>query len=136
MDRSAGFTLVELIMTMVIIGIISAVAIPRFFETSVFQDHGAANQVKAALRYGQKVAIAQRRTAGVAVTITADSTSNCGAELNATGNVDCVIRTGVAVDQTLPWTVNFYARGNPDGAASVVVGTTTINIEAETGYVH
>jgi len=68
MNRSAGFTLVELIMTMIIIGILAAVAIPRFFDTDVFRARGFADEVQATLRYAQKVAIAQHRLVCVAVT--------------------------------------------------------------------
>jgi hypothetical protein len=45
---------------------------------------------------------------------------------------------GGAFNQTTPWTITFNALGQrvPNAATSVVVGTTTINIELETGYVH
>ena len=55
-------------MTMVIIGIIAAVAAPRFFDSNVFQSRGFADQVQATLRYAQKAAIAQRRFVCVAFT--------------------------------------------------------------------
>lgn len=134
-ERQAGFTLVELIMTMVILGIIAAVAMPRFFDTNVFQERGAADQVKAALRYGQKVAIAQR--GAVSVNITAAANSDCGTVLTG-GNVNCVISDSVTVVPALPMAVTFNAGGQPvpNAEVSVVVGTTTITIEAETGYVH
>jgi len=43
----------------------------------------------------------------------------------------------VAVAPALPQAIVFDALGRPvpNAAASIVVGTTTINIEAETGYV-
>lgn len=127
--------MVELIMTVVMIGIVAAMAAPRFFDNNVFQERGAANQVQAALRYGQKVAIAQRRN--VSVNISAAAISNCGAEL-AGGNIDCKISNSVNVDPALPQTVTFNALGQPvpNAAAAIAVGTTTITVEAETGYVH
>src|SRR5450759_481254 len=67
-DNQRGFSLVELIMVMVIIGILAAVAAPRFFNANVFQSRGFADQVQASLRYAQKEAIAQHRNVCVAMT--------------------------------------------------------------------
>lgn len=133
-----GFTLVELIMTLIVVGVISAVAIPRFFDTNIFQSRGAADQVKAALRYAQKVAIAQHRPVHAAIS---QGSSGCAAAL-AGGHVDCAIPVAV-VSQTF-W---FNALGQLSDSAgtvtvngSVTVGAapnaTLISIDAETGYVH
>lgn len=65
--RQGGFTLVELVMTMVVVGILAAVVAPRFFDTDVFRSKGFADQVQATLRYAQKEAIAQHRNVCVAV---------------------------------------------------------------------
>lgn len=134
-DNQRGFTLVELIMTMVIVGILAVFVTPRFFDNNVFQERGAADQMKAALRYGQKVAIAQHKP--VAVNITSAGSSDCGTALTG-GNVNCVISNSVAVAPPLPKTVTFNALGQPvpNAADSITVGATNITIEAETGYVH
>ena len=127
--------MIELVMVMVIVGIIAAVAVPRFFDNNVFQERGAADQVKAALRYGQKIAIAQH--SNVSVTITGGANPDCGTQL-AGGNVNCIISNGVTVTPTLPKTVTFNALGQPvpNAADSITVGATAITIERETGYVH
>lgn len=129
-----GFTLVELITVLVIVGIVAVAAVPRFFDNDVFQARGAADQVVAALRYGQKVAIAQHRN--VTVNISAAANSNCGAILTGV-DINCVISNGVVVNPSLPQTFMFNALGQRVNAtASIAVGATTIRIEAETGYVH
>lgn len=123
-------------MVMVIVGILATFVAPRFFDANIFQSRGAADQVKAALRYGQKIAIAQRRNVDVA--ISSGAISDCGTQLVG-GNVVCVISSSVAVPVT---TMTFNALGQPvpNVAGSIIVGTvpnaTTISIEAETGYVH
>ena len=56
-----GFTLVELIAVIVIVGILGTFAAGRFFERANFDSVAFADQGTALLRYAQKVAIAQNR---------------------------------------------------------------------------
>ncbi len=128
-----GFSLVELITIIVILGILAVVAVPRFFDVNVFQERGTTDQIVAALRYGQKVAIAQHRN--VIVNISAAANPNCGTVLTG-GNVNCVVSNAVALAPASP-AVTFDALGRPvpNVAVLITVGTTPINIEAETGYV-
>lgn len=81
-EKHKGFTLVELITVLVVAGALAAVAIPRFFERTAFDDRAFRDQVVSTLRYAQKAAIAQRRF--VCVTFTANSVS-----LASGTNSDC-----------------------------------------------
>ena len=151
----AGFTLVELVMTMVIIGILAAVVAPRFFANNIFQSRGFADQVQASLRYAQKVAVAQRRVVCVAfdtaavpntLALTIDTNTPpdgaCDAPLQSlTDGANYVIRAhaGVAFGTTpAPINFNYNALGVPSPAQSLSItgATDGITIEPETGYVH
>lgn len=58
MSAQRGFTLVELILVLVVIGILAAVAGPRFFSREVFDERVYFEQALAAVRHAQKVAVA------------------------------------------------------------------------------
>lgn len=142
-SRQSGFTLVELVMTIIIIGVLAVVAVPRFFDSNVFQSRGFADQVTASLRYAQKVAIAQRRFVCAAFTndsveLTIGATAACGTALQSpTGEANYVVTAPAGVTfATQPADFSFDALGRPSTATSGTIGGSTITVEAETGYVH
>lgn len=69
--RQRGFTLIELIMVMVMLGVLAVFAAPRIFNSDDFYARGFHDETLALLRYAQKTAIAQRRT--VCVTFTSSA---------------------------------------------------------------
>lgn len=82
--RQHGFTLVELIVVLIIIGILGAIGAVRYFDRRVFDAAGFAEQTRAALRFSQKLAVAQNRAVfaqlgGGTVALCFASTSPCPA---------------------------------------------------------
>ena len=152
-----GFTLVELIMIMVIVGIMAAMAVPRFFDADIFRSRGFADQVQASLRYAQKMAIAKRRYVCVdfganSVTLTYDPIApgtahqvmaacpGGSALASPGGEASYSISSSNASFSATPAAFYFDALGRPSFAANQTVTVNnapdSIVIEAETGYVH
>lgn len=71
-----GFTLIELIIVIVLLGVLAVVAAPRFFNNSDFYARGFHDETMALLRYAQKTAVAQRRTVCVTFAVAAVSTAS------------------------------------------------------------
>jgi MSHA pilin protein MshC len=141
-----GFTLVELVMAIVIVGILAVFVAPRLFSASIFQARGFADQVQATLRYAQKEAIAQRRFACVSftsttVTLWTGTTIPCGTPfpaISGSGNYVVTSPSSSITISPVPASLAFNGLGQPQPNAqtTVVAGGTTITVEAETGYVH
>lgn len=127
-----GFSMTELVMVMVIIGIMAAVTLPRF-ENNAFQNRAAADQITAALRYAQKMAIASHSS--VTVSVSAGSPANCGIAIVG-GVLSCVVDNNVDVGGTTTVVFDFMGRPTPNGSTTTVDSSISITVEAETGYVH
>ncbi len=61
LSSERGFTMIEMITVIVILGVLAAVAAPLFFNRNVFDSRGFYDQVKSTVRYAQKLAIAKQR---------------------------------------------------------------------------
>jgi MSHA pilin protein MshC len=159
-SRAAGFTLVELITILVVVAILAAVAAPRFFTRSAFEERGYNDEVLAALRYAQRVAIAERREVCVALTassvaLSLNPSTTAGA---ACGSVICMpgdarpppcpiaVPTGLTLSMTYTNAAfRFNGLGQPVDNAGAPLGnqtvtltgadTRTITVWGQTGYV-
>lgn len=162
LPKQRGFTLMELITVIVIVGILSVAALPRFFDRDMFDSRGFHDQVISTLRYAQKAAVAQHRY--VCVTFAANSVAltwgvnaTCaGGGLTMPSGGTGVTNANVTITAPAAGNISFDCLGRPrqtgnalatcvpgnhvDVLAAIqtvgISGATDISIEPETGYVH
>ena len=159
--HAGGFTLVELIMVLLLLGILGGYAAPRIFSNTDFYARGFHDETLALLRYAQKTAIAQRRMVCVNFNTTAtphtatllmENPAGPGA-VSCTMNVagpkgesPAVVRAGTGVSYGSATNLIFNGLGQPVNSARVPLTANTtvqvataasaITIEFGTGYVH
>tara|TARA_B110000977_G_C10986467_1_gene458127 strand:+ start:659 stop:1159 length:501 start_codon:yes stop_codon:yes gene_type:complete len=153
-----GFTFLELIVVVVILGVLTISIAPLSLSNSIFYARGFHDETLALLRYAQKSAIAQRRTVCVefsgAVSVSlriasSAGSSTCTNDLEGpsagTGSTAAVTAESDVSYSVVPSNFSFDGLGQPvDGSGAlaatqsiqVVNAPNNISVEAITGYVH
>jgi prepilin-type N-terminal cleavage/methylation domain-containing protein len=138
--QSKGFTLIEVILVMVIIGILAATVVPRidFTISTTASVDGAAYIVASDIRYAQEWAMANRvsKTVTFATATPTVYTFSPSSSLDPSGQLP----SGVTI--TTNYTVQFNSLGEPiaGGGGSVTVSagglTKTVTVTNYTGKVY
>jgi prepilin-type N-terminal cleavage/methylation domain-containing protein len=155
-----GFTLIELITVMLVLGILSTFAASRFFSRSAFDEAGFTQESLSAVRYAQKLAIASG--CDIRITFTVNSialeqwidSGNNSCDVNAPapvitpvakpGGGNFTIQAPNNVTVTASLAVFYFDQiGIPFSTAgvklaaetTVTIGANTFSIAPETGFV-
>lgn len=157
MTKQQGFSLIELVMVIIILGILAATAIPRFFSQSAYDERFFYEDVMAGLRHSHKLAM----STGCKVQFDVNANgfvlqqdANCFNAASAADFSIDVIRPGEGDDYSVSsrpagsaWSSTtppliFTARGQVTNSGGSILTQTTLNaagrtitIDGHTGYI-
>lgn len=141
--RQAGFTLVEVIAILILLGILSAVAASRFMDTGAADVRAAADTLKSHLRYAQIRAMNSNVTWGIDFAANSYTLMQNGAasatRFPGTSSGTVTLGSGLAVSSTVD-PITFSQRGSPGATTATITvskggNSTTITVTKKTGFI-
>lgn len=133
-----AFTLIELVVVILLLGIISINVGSRFFSGSAFADRKVADELIEAIRYAQHLAMSRGGNIRIVTTNTSYTVEQTDGTAipnpNRSGNYAVTIPGNSSLSAT---SISFNGLGQPTPAtnSSINVGSGfTITVEGETGY--
>ena len=144
-STAGGFSIIELTMVIILVGVLAVVAMAKLGRVDSYQVYGFFDGTRAAVRFAQKVAVAQRTN--VVVVVSPASIDLCYTSAAcalpvidpATGQAMSVTApTGVSVSGPASISFDGLGRAIPGGTITVSGAgvTRSLVVEQETGYVH
>lgn len=144
-----GFTLIELVTSIVIVAVLAAIVGPRFLGNQPFSERGYASEVSAALRAARQIAVTSscqvRVTINASGGYTAMQRAASGNTCNPTGawTETVELTDGNALAGTPPTgvtltpvaTLVFEPTGAVTGVVPLIVGPVTITVDPRSGFV-
>ena len=141
---AAGFTLIELIITLVLVGALAVVALPKFADLDSWRLRAFGDDLRSACQDMQRRATNQRRAIVATFTSTGASFAYAGGTLITT--VNCPPRNSPCLSLASPATATFFAStsgladtgsGSPlDLTVSYGSYSKSYRLENETGLFH
>ena len=137
--KNTGFTFVELVVVILLIGILSAFVAPRFFADNDFKARGIADELITAIRHAQRLSMTRGENHRIVITTSSYTVEKFdGASVRHPDGSLTFSKTVPNNIITTAATITFDQLGRPipNSVSTISISPFTLTVEQETGYAH
>lgn len=138
--KTQGFTFVELIVVILIVGILSAYIAPRFFSTDTFEHRATSDEIISSIRRAQQLSMTRGESYMFVLTSSDYAVQKSdGTDIQHPDGSSTSVKNFHDGNLVLtPVSIRFDSLGRPipNTTKTISVGAINITVEQETGYAH